>query len=105
MPKAVRISPIPSQFYIPYGRPVVMIANGSGIAPFRSLTQYMAEQLTEELRMPMYLYYGIQNKENDFYFGEDWEKWEKEGIVSLRIAESRKTENKVYVQDLLKEDR
>lgn len=32
----------PSQFYIPENRPLVMIANGSGIAPFRSLTQYYA---------------------------------------------------------------
>lgn len=39
----------------------------------------------------MFLYFGIQNKENDFYFREDWEKWEKEGILKVRVAESRKT--------------
>lgn len=30
----------PSSFYIPERRPIVMIANGVGIAPFRSLVQY-----------------------------------------------------------------
>jgi NAD(P)H-flavin reductase len=40
-PTSIRILPTNSSFYVPIGRPVVMIANGSGIAPFRSLTQYL----------------------------------------------------------------
>lgn len=38
-PTQIRVFPTRSSFYVPSGRPVVMIANGSGIAPFRSLTQ------------------------------------------------------------------
>jgi NAD(P)H-flavin reductase len=37
-PEYIRIRPVQSSFYIPEGRPIVMIANGSGIAPFRSIT-------------------------------------------------------------------
>lgn len=39
-PLHLRILPTVSEFYVPTGRPIIMIANGTGIAPFRSLTQY-----------------------------------------------------------------
>lgn len=87
------------------GRPIIMIANGSGIAPFRSLTQYLLKTIPEENQLPITLYYGIQNKDNDFFFGEEWIELEKQGKIKLRIAESRAGEDKVYVQDLIKEDR
>jgi ferredoxin-NADP reductase len=42
IPKSIRIKTVPSTFYIPEEkRPIVMIANGSGIAPFRSITRYI----------------------------------------------------------------
>jgi sulfite reductase alpha subunit-like flavoprotein len=41
----------------------------------------------------------------DFYFGEEWKALERDGIVELRIAQSRKhPEHKVYVQHLLESD-
>jgi sulfite reductase alpha subunit-like flavoprotein len=36
----LKILPTVSEFYVPSGRPIVMIGNGTGIAPFRSLVQY-----------------------------------------------------------------
>jgi sulfite reductase alpha subunit-like flavoprotein len=54
------MKPIDSTFYIPEGRPLVMIANGSGIAPFRSVVQYV---VSNKIRLPyMRLYFGIQNE-------------------------------------------
>lgn len=41
-PEYIRIRPITSSFYIPEDRPIVMIANGSGIAPFRSIVHHIA---------------------------------------------------------------
>lgn len=67
-----------------------MIANGSGIAPFRSLTEYILSSIPEKERKPITLYFGIQNRNNDFYFGDEWTRLEKEGKIKLRIAESRK---------------
>lgn len=49
-----------------------MIANGTGIAPFRSIAQYYSTQKNEN-RIPMKLYYGIQNSEVDYYFKSDFE--------------------------------
>lgn len=71
-PTTLRLLPTTSSFYVPSGRPIVMIANGSGIAPFRSLTQYFLNHDTE---MPkLYLYFGIQSKDCDYYFKDEWEK-------------------------------
>jgi len=42
-PKTLRISSFESTFAIPE-KPLVMIANGSGIAPFRSIIEYIADQ-------------------------------------------------------------
>lgn len=57
-----------------------MIANGSGIAPFRSIVQYFAS-LSPEKRLPLRLYYGIQHENVDFYFDEEWKEYEKQGLV------------------------
>ena len=54
----MRIRPITSSFYIPEGRPICMVANGSGIAPFRSITQYVAS-LPREKRPYLRLYICI----------------------------------------------
>lgn len=54
-PEYMRIKPVSSTFYIPEDRPIVMIANGSGIAPFRSIAQYVAK-LPANKRNPLRLY-------------------------------------------------
>lgn len=40
-PTQIRVNLSTSSFYTPFGRPIIMIANGTGIAPFRSLVQYL----------------------------------------------------------------
>jgi NAD(P)H-flavin reductase len=53
-PTSIKIKPTTSSFYVPLGRPVVMIANGVGIAPFRSLVQNYISTGTE--MPPLHLY-------------------------------------------------
>lgn len=59
-PMQLRILPTASTFYVPENRPIVMIANGSGIAPFRSLVRYIKHH--HAVLPPMRLYFGIQSK-------------------------------------------
>ena len=66
-----------------------MIANGSGIAPFRSILHYyLSLEDTKNIR-PLHLYYGCQKLEEDYYFREEWELAEKKGLITLHIATSR----------------
>ena len=53
-PENIKIQCIESKFYIPEGRPIIMIANGSGIAPFKSLIEYLSNQPHEQ-RSKLYL--------------------------------------------------
>ena len=45
----------------------------------------------------------MQSDEIDFYFGEEWKEFEKNKIVELRLAQSRKDpQKKEYVQHVLR---
>lgn len=59
-PEYISINPIKSMFAIPENRPIVMIANGSGMAPFRSIAQY-CDSLPIAKRNFLRLYLGIQS--------------------------------------------
>lgn len=49
------------------------------------------------------LYFGCRSHDKDLYYFKEMEDWKKAG-VKVRIACSRDQEDKVYVQDLIKED-
>lgn len=54
----------------------------------------------------MRLYYGIQNEDHDYYFRSDFEEFEKQGLVEIRLAQSRKDPNKkTYIQELVEQDK
>lgn len=61
-PEKLRIKILSSSFYTPEDPevPLVMIANGSGIAPFRSLLHYYDSPTRSTKAPPLYLYYGCQ---------------------------------------------
>ncbi|UJR17947.1 hypothetical protein I4U23_004846 [Adineta vaga] len=86
--------------------PIVMIAAGTGIAPFRGFIQERAAQLIcgREIGRTI-LYYGCRTTEDCLYFDE-LDKWSKVGAVEIRHVFSRQqTNGRKYVQDLLWEDR
>jgi cytochrome P450/NADPH-cytochrome P450 reductase len=87
--------------------PIVMIAAGTGIAPFRGFIQERAAQFVCGRDIgPTILYYGCRSDE-DFLFSTELDKWTKLGAVQVKSVFSRQKNgnNKKYVQDLLWEDR
>lgn len=81
--------------------PVILIGPGTGIAPFRAFIQ---EKEKQENPGPVYLYFGCRHRNKDFLYKEELEKWEQNGLISLKVAFSRDQSQKVYVQDLLLKD-
>jgi cytochrome P450/NADPH-cytochrome P450 reductase len=86
--------------------PIVMIAAGTGIAPFRGFIQERAAQLVCGRDIgPTILYYGCRS-DKDFLYSNELEKWSKLGAVQIKSVFSRQeNQDKKYVQDLLWEDR
>ncbi|CAF0757068.1 unnamed protein product [Adineta steineri] len=86
--------------------PIVMIAAGTGIAPFRGFIQERAAQLVCGRNIgSTILYYGCRSQE-DFLYSNEFEKWSSLGAVQVKSVFSRQSNNgKKYVQDLLWEDR
>lgn len=109
-------------------KPVVMIGPGTGVAPMRSLAWERLAIGKEESRRvgDMLLFFGCRNSHADFFFREEWERWQhrhendlhketngegrtqagncaNEGCRRVYVAFSRDQEKKHYVQHLVRE--
>lgn len=85
-------------------KPIIMIGPGTGIAPMRALLQERAHQkLSQNLSVGSnILYFGCKNKDLDFIYSDELNKYEKEGVLTdMHLAFSREQKEKVYVQHLL----
>ena len=89
-----------SQFRLPnrVQTPVIMVGPGTGVAPFRGFVQERA--LQKEQGKPVgetHLYFGCRNKEKDFIYREELEKYVEDGVLTLHTAFSRDQPEKIYV--------
>ena len=80
---------------------IIMIATGSGIAPFISFLQ---ERFFKKAKGKNWLFFGECNKKFDFYYEDFLKKLEKENFLKLTTAFSRDQEKKIYVQHRLLEN-
>lgn len=84
--------------------PLIMIANGAGIAPMLALIQERHYQKTE-LRTkvgPTELFFGIRRRDLDFLYRDELRRYKVAGsLSSLQLACSREQMHKIYVQHLL----
>lgn len=89
--------------------PIIMIAAGTGLAPFRGFIQERAAQLAAGRTLaPALLFYGCHAPDSDLLYSDLLKKWEALGAVSLRPAFSRSpsdSEGCKYVQDRLYHNR
>ncbi|KAI9726594.1 MAG: NAPDH-dependent diflavin reductase [Chrysothrix sp. TS-e1954] len=86
-------------------RPAIMIGPGTGVAPLRSL---MLERLARErdtngAKGEGLLFFGARNRSADYFFEHDWTRLQMSTNLTVHAAFSRDQKQKVYVQDLIRE--
>src|SRR5580700_394401 len=82
--------------------PIIMVGPGTGVAPFRA---YLQERKATGARGKNWLFFGSQHQRCDFAYGEEFEAFKKEGLLTrLDCAWSRDQAEKIYVQHLMKDN-
>jgi NADPH-dependent sulfite reductase flavoprotein alpha-component len=81
--------------------PMIMIGPGTGVAPFRAFLQ---ERQLRADRGRNWLFFGEQHAATDFYYREELEGMQKDGLLTrLSLAFSRDQAEKIYVQHRIRE--
>lgn len=89
--------------------PVVMMCNGSGVAPFRGFVQERATLIAEggKRLAPAVLFAGCRRRRRDQLYREELEAWAALGAVDVRWVFSQQDDGDGcrYVQDRMLKDR
>lgn len=81
--------------------PVIMIAAGTGIAPFRAFMQELEER---DSNPDSWLIFGNPHLRTDFLYQREWLRWRDNGLLNrIDTAWSRDQLEKHYVQDVVRE--
>jgi len=80
---------------------MIMVGPGTGIAPFRAFLQ---EREFRQAKGLNWLFFGDRNAATDFIYQDEIEAMQKSGLLEkLDLAFSRDQEEKIYVQDRMRE--
>jgi len=108
----VAVRPSHAAFHLPADGervPVVMVAAGAGLAPFRGFVQERAAQLGAGRPLaPALLFFGCRRGADDALYRDELDRWEKMGAVTVRRAYSRDVDASDgcrYAQDRMYADR
>jgi len=78
-------------------RPVIMIANGTGIAPFRGM-------INANKQVPVHLFYGSRQKEvYDSFLKQELEQYLLSGKLSSQYLAFSRDKERLYITELIKE--
>ncbi|WP_370387633.1 assimilatory sulfite reductase (NADPH) flavoprotein subunit [Snodgrassella alvi] len=81
--------------------PIIMIAAGTGIAPFRA---FMQQRDADGASGDNWLFFGNQKFTDDFLYQAEWLQYRKNGLLTrYDFAWSRQANEKIYVQHKLRE--
>jgi sulfite reductase (NADPH) flavoprotein alpha-component len=81
---------------------IIMVGPGTGIAPFRAFVQ---ERVATGASGRNWVFFGDQHAATDFLYEDEWKDYVAKGQVNrLDLAWSRDQAQKVYVQDLMREN-
>ena len=95
---------VAKHFHLPENpdTPIIMVGPGTGVAPFRA---YLQERKTLGAKGKNWLFFGSQHQKCDFAYGDEFEAFKKEGILTrIDCAWSRDQPEKIYVQHRMKEN-
>jgi sulfite reductase (NADPH) flavoprotein alpha-component len=82
--------------------PTIMVGPGTGVAPFRA---YLQERKALGAKGKNWLFFGSQHEKCDFAYGDEFEAFKKDGILTrLDCAWSRDQPKKIYVQHRMMEN-
>lgn len=108
----VTIRPSHAAFSLPSDpeqTPLVCIAAGTGLAPFRGFIQERARMISAGRTLaPALLFFGCRAPGRDDIYRDELDEWESLGAVDVRRAYSRQSEDSEgcrYVQDRMWRDR
>jgi cytochrome P450/NADPH-cytochrome P450 reductase len=108
----VSVRPSNSAFHLPTdseNTPIIMIAAGSGLAPFRGFIQERAAQIGAGRTLaPALLIFGCRRPDSDDLYADEFKKWEAMGALRVLHAYSQDPEKSrgcKYVQHRLWEER
>ncbi len=93
-------------FYVPDdpGTPMIMIATGTGLSPFRGFLQERAAQRSNGNLGPALLFYGCRLPESDFIYEEEIQAFADDGVVEVITAYSDVRDgSEAWVQDKVRE--
>ena len=77
---------------------LIMVGPGTGVAPFRAFLQ---ERELTQATGKNWLFFGERTRQHEFFYEQEWRRWEDLGLLKLDLAFSRDQPEKVYVQDRL----
>jgi len=82
--------------------PIIMIGPGTGVAPFRAFLQ---ERSAAGATGGAWLFFGHQRQDTDFFYEEEFASFQESGTLTrLSTAFSRDQDQKIYVQDRMREE-
>lgn len=98
-PSVMKLPPLSTQ-------PVIMSGLGTGLAPFKAIIEEKIWQKSQGLPIgEIYLYLGSRHRREEYLYGELWEAYKAEGILThIGAAFSRDQPEKVYIQDKIREN-
>jgi sulfite reductase (NADPH) flavoprotein alpha-component len=81
--------------------PIIMVGPGTGVAPFRA---FLHDRQAAQAPGRNWLFYGHQRSACDFYYEDELKGMKTAGFLTrLSLAWSRDSEQKIYVQDRMRE--
>jgi sulfite reductase (NADPH) flavoprotein alpha-component len=81
--------------------PIIMIGPGTGIAPFRA---FLHERMATKAPGHNWLFFGHQRSNFDFFYEDEFAGMKAKRVLTrLTLAWSRDSDQKIYVQDRMRE--